>query len=260
MITAIIPSKTDSNVFPCAGAIRALDPAVEILIVDDGLERIPGEARSILGAKPFVFARNVNLGIKDALGLDIDVTTHGSAGPRFISREPRSTRAVDGVVIMNDDAILQTAGGLSILAQTAAEHPEIGIVAATANNVGNRNQWPAGKVQRGAVLVDSLGPKVEPGLRFDPRMVCFVCVYIPKATLERVGLLDERFVGYGFDDDDYCKRIRDAGLRIAITDDVFVDHGSLKSTYRGEPTTPANLQQNAAIYRAKWGEDNWGRR
>ena len=238
MITAIIPSKTSSNLFPCVEAILALDPAVDVLVVDDGLDRIPGEARSILGAKPFIFARNVNLGIRGALD-----------------------RGADGVVIMNDDAILKTAGGLSILAQIAADAPEIGIVASTCNNVGNRNQWPVGKVQMFGKLVDSLpGTKTAPGLRFDPRMVCFVCVYVPRRTIDRVGLLDERFVGYGFDDDDYCKRIRDAGFKIAITDDVFVDHGSLRSTFRGDPRTPANLQQNSAIYREKWGEDNWGRK
>jgi GT2 family glycosyltransferase len=220
VIAAVIPSKNSANALPCAAAIRACDPGVAVYVIDDGLAEQPAGATILPGIKPFVFSRNVNIGIAAAM----------SAGAA-------------GVCLMNDDALLQTTGGISILAAQAATDPAIGAIAATCNNVGNRAQWPQGI-----------------GLRYEPRMVCFVCVYIPRATIAAIGLLDERFVGYGFEDDDYCKRIRDAGMKIAITDDVYVDHGSLKSSFRGEPRAPGALTENAAIYRAKWGEDNWGRK
>jgi GT2 family glycosyltransferase len=71
-----------------------------------------------------------------------------------------------------------------------------------------------------------------------------------------VGLLDERFVGYGFDDDDYSLRVRLAGLLVGIHDGCYCDHGSLKSSYRGEPKTAANLVENGRIFRQKWGAGN----
>jgi GT2 family glycosyltransferase len=220
VIAAVIPSKNSANALPCVAAIRSCDPKASVYVVNDGLAQVPEGAIILSGIKPFVFARNVNIGIRAAL----------ETGAR-------------GVCLMNDDALLTTPDGISILSEQAAEDPSIGAIAATCNNVGNRAQWPQGI-----------------GLRYEPRMVCFVCVWIPRATIAAIGLLDERFVGYGFEDDDYCKRIRDAGMKIAITDDVYVDHGSLKSSFRGEPRAPGALAENSAIYRAKWGEDNWGRR
>jgi hypothetical protein len=55
--------------------------------------------------------------------------------------------------------------------------------------------------------------------------LCFVCVYIKRSTIDRVGLLDERFTGYGSDDVDYCRRTIESGLRLAVTPAVQISHG-----------------------------------
>jgi len=173
-LSAIIPSKNAANLIPCLTAVRKQQQHdVSLLVVDDGLtpaqqtEVYYLQAAVINGQKPFCFAGNVNLGIEAA----------GS----------------DDVIILNDDAILQTPGGFTAMQKAAEEHPEFGLIGATCNNVGNVNQWPKGI-----------------GLREEPRMVCFVCAFIPRRTIDAVGLLDERFVGYGLDDDDYCLRVRQA--------------------------------------------------
>lgn len=240
-IAVIIPSKTISNLEPCVQAVRANEPDVEIVVIDDGVgltHRDAFEAFNqrhsrvsvIGGVRPFVFSRNVNLGLRFALTSFSGTNARGE----FVVDPPRH----DGAVVLNDDAILQTPGGFSLLAQSAAEHPEYGIIAATCNNVGNVNQWPQGI-----------------GLREDPRMVCFVAVYIPRTTIETVGLLDERFGSGGFEDDDYCVRVRRAGLRIGIHDGCYVDHGSLVSTFRG-PAGPGYNPRAADIFREKWGAGN----
>jgi len=218
MIAVVIPSKTTSNLIPCVAAIRKNEPDLQIIVVDDGLDQslLPlGEIELIAGIRPFIFARNCNLGI-------------------------RAAGNVDGVVLLNDDALLETPVGFSLLAEACRADASIGIIGATCNNVGNRAQWSQGI-----------------GLRIEPRMVCFVAAYIPTSTLETVGLLDERFVGYGFEDDDYCLRVRQAGLKIGIHDGCYVDHGSLVSTFRGNPEAPANLQIGSAIFHRKWGAGNW---
>lgn len=212
----IIPSCNSNNLQACVAAIRRREGSRSIIVVDDGLEIMPNDIDVVIGKKPFVFARNINIGINRALDL-----------------------GCTGVVLLNDDAILETDGGFSKLVEVSMEHPECGLIAPSCTNTGNLNQRPAAK-----------------GFRYEPRMVCFTCVYIPKSTFKTVGLLDDRFVYYGFDDDDYCLRVRIAGLKIGITDDVIVDHGRLISSYRGDPRTPANLSRNAAIFRAKWGADN----
>lgn len=211
-IACIIPSKNPANLAVSVGAVKALDPLVRIIIVDDGLGPLKTDCTVVSGEKPFIFSRNVNVGI-------------------------RAANEADGYVILNDDAVLKTKDGLSVLAESANAHPEYGLIAATTNNVGNRNQLPKGV-----------------GLREEPRMVCFICTYVPRSTIEDVGMLDERFTAYGFDDDDFCLRVRRAGLKIGIHDGCFVDHASLKSSFRGE--THADLGGGARIFREKWGADN----
>lgn len=218
MIPVIIPSKTSSNLFPCVAAVAQREPSAQIVVVDDGLDRIPGNVDAIHGEKPFVFSRNVNIGIRHAL------EAYGGRG----------------VIVMNDDAILETPLGFNLMANAAAEHPEYGIIGSTCNNVGQRNQWR----------------REGEELRFEPRMVCFVCVYIPRTTLSTVGLLDEQFTGYGFEDDDYCVRVRKAGLKVGIHDGCYVDHGSLVSTFRGKPMAPGQLNEGRRIFKQKWGADN----
>jgi len=222
-LSVIVPSRDSSNFVPCAEAVRRHEPALRIVLIDDmgqmGLSWLPrpdldpcvGFATDWL----FIYARNCNKGIELA--------------------------GQDDVVLLNDDALLQTPGGFTMLQKAAEEHPEYGVIAATTNNVGNRSQFPQGI-----------------GLREDPRMVCFVAVLIPRRTIDAVGLLDERFVGYGCDDDDYCLRVRKAGLKIGIHDGCFVDHKSLHSTFRGDARNGGNYLSNLEIFKRKWGRDNWG--
>lgn len=225
----IIPSRTLSNLGPCVAALQTQEPhlpGIQVIVVDDDESHKIDKFcdRNLLtcvkGEKPFIFSRAINTGIRAA-------------------RE--ETPDLDGFVLLNDDALLQTHQGFTRLHQASVENPQLGVIASTCSNVGNPNQRPHGV-----------------GLRIERRMVCFVSVYISSFTIQKVGFLDESMIGYGFEDDDYCLRVRSAGLGIGIHDGCFTDHGSLVSTFRGDPRTPATLDQNAAIYRAKWGEDNWG--
>lgn len=214
-LSVIIPSKTASNFEACAMAVRHCEPDARIILVDDGLGVYPEplDYQIVIGEKPFVFSRNCNRGIREA--------------------------GTDDCVLLNDDAILQSHGGFSLLQHAAEQNSEFGVIAATANNVGNHRQFPN-----------------NVGLRDDPRMVCFIAVLIPRRTIDVVGLLDERFGGpgcYGHEDDDYCYRVRLAGLRIGIHDGCFVDHASLPSTFRGNPLRPADLHKGRDLFIDKWG-------
>lgn len=230
MFSIIIPSRNTDNFLHCVAAVEECETGARVIGVDDGLnhERLRADKRTLRffdpassstligGTVPFVFARNVNLGIR-------------AAGD-------------DDIVLLNDDALLTTPGGLTLMQRACEQYPEIGIIGATSNCVGNPNQFPR------AI-----------GLRPEDRMVCFICVYIPRRTLNLVGLLDERYVGYGMDDDDYCFSVRKAGLKIMVHDGCFVDHKSLRSSYRGSPTTSSDFRPNLELFKQKWGHDNWGR-
>lgn len=235
----IISSRNAANLVPCVKAIREAGETARIIVVDDGVdgEVMYGMADPygnvmerpqlvpMRGEKPFIFARNINIGIR-------------AAGD-------------DDVILLNDDALLEAQHGFTRMA-LARIRTEAGIIASSCNNVGNKNQWnhrdPLDWVQepRGSMVRD------------EPRMVCFVCVYIPRSTINTVGLLDERFVGYGLDDDDYCLRVRNAGLKIGVFDGCYVDHASLKSSFRGEAGAGGDFTGNMRLFIEKWGVDNWG--
>lgn len=216
-LSVVIPSRTYGNLLACASAVRINDPDVNIILVDDGIgvENFSAPVDLVVqGDKPFIFARNCNLGIAAA--------------------------GADDVILLNDDALVEMEDQLTRMQELTYEHPEYGLISAACNNVGNTNQ----------------NRKTEDSLRDEPRMVCFVCVLIPRRTIETVGFLDEEFTGYGYDDDSYCLRVRRAGLKIGIYDGCSVDHKSLPSTYRSLNYPSEAFERNRLVFERKYGASN----
>jgi len=119
----VILSANPVNLVHCVTSILMQEPRLDpsrIIVVDDGARAeaealVPG-VRWIEGRKPFVFARNANLGIA-AAGTD--------------------------VILMNDDALLRTPGGFDALATAAATRTDIGLLSAAIDGiVGNLEQLP----------------------------------------------------------------------------------------------------------------------
>lgn len=78
------------------------------------------------------------------------------------------------------------------------------------------------------------------------------CMVVRADVLRKVGFFDESFGQYGFEDKDFCQRVREAGFDIAIANRVYVDH-------KGKVCVTENkidwnrLQQNAYVkYSQKW--------
>lgn len=211
----IIPSAVGKNLEGCVLSVLAMEPGLSpdrILVVDDGARatyaRSLPQPRWLCGEKPFIFSRNVNIGIR-AAGTD--------------------------VVIMNDDARLKTPGGFSFLSKFVARRSDIGVCSAAVDGyVGNPAQKPAGQ-----------------GFRTDPRVIAFVCVYLPRLVYQVIGPLDERFTAYGGDDLDYCDRVRKVGLLLGIHDGCVVDHEENLSTFRSRPDAYELFQKGSRIYKEK---------
>ena len=215
--SVIVPSRSASNLVPCIRAIREAEETARIIVVDDGVDWPSDEPLSewgaleaFMGESPFIFARNMNIGI-------------GEAGD-------------DDVVLLNDDALLKDRIGFSKLALAHMENPGYGCIGAVTNLTGQPLQQPQGK-----------------GLREVPH-IAFVCVFIPRTTINQIGLLDERYcLDYGVEDRDYCEAITRAGLKVGVLDTCFVDHASLTSSYRGDPHAGRSFQQNYRLFKQKWG-------
>jgi GT2 family glycosyltransferase len=165
----VIPSCKPLNYGPCVESIlkHELDITPDkIIVVLDGCKKLDLPVTYIEGIKPFVFARNVNIGIKHAAG---------------------------DVIILNDDTELVTRNGFTLLSQSE----RTGITSAKIDGAGH---WRADV------------------------FAAFVAVFIPKEVQDKIGLLDERFLRYGYDDTDYCDRLRAAHMSISRLDDCVVKH------------------------------------
>lgn len=64
-------------------------------------------------------------------------------------------------------------------------------------------------------------------------------------------MLDETFVDHGYEDNDYCHRVKQAGLELALHDGCYLDHGRLHSSYRGKSKLNPK-KTNEELYKRKW--------
>jgi len=213
-LSVIIPSRRTTNLLACVAAIRAHDPDCgRILVVDDG-------------AREGVERRGLGLGVEwvDAGGRPFvfaRAVNHGIAAA-----------GDDDVILLNDDAELLTRRGFTELAARAREEGWWVLAAGVRGDAGNRAQAWRGR-----------------HAPIELEQVCFICVFIARAAIRCVGLLDERFVGYGFDDDDYCRRVRMAGGRVGVWDGCVVRHGRLPHTYS---RTRDQFMLAQRLFREKW--------
>jgi GT2 family glycosyltransferase len=219
MFSVVVPSRNRTNLKACLRAIGSRQPGTWRIVIDDGLDISPRGDEDLdglyeavwLGVKPFVFARNCNIGIIAA--------------------------AADDVILLNDDALLETPGGFRAMQTVVHENPEFGVVGAVTNVTGQPLQKPQGGNT----------------LREVPH-IAFVCVYIPRRTIDRIGLLDERYsLDYGVEDLDYCEACRCAGLKVGVFDGCYVDHASLESSFRGHPWASRSFARNKELFDQKWG-------
>jgi len=121
-LSVIVPSRTMSNLIPCVQAVTHLDECDVIVVWDRsrGNDWAPPSAayRVREVEQEFIYARNCNTGIISAGDND--------------------------VILLNDDALLETAGGFSALQAWAKQCPEFGIIGAVTNVTGQPLQRPLG--------------------------------------------------------------------------------------------------------------------
>ena len=140
----VILSAKASNLVPCVRSLLANEPDLppeHVIVVDDGA-RAEAEAqlppvRWLDGARPFIFSRNANLGIR---------------------------AAESDVILLNDDARLLTPRGFTLLAEQVRSQPAIGVCSAGIR--GDRREPEAGRDR--ADLVPPGGAHAGVRLRLHP--------------------------------------------------------------------------------------------
>ena len=157
------------------------------------------------------------------------------------------------LVLLNSDTIVPQ-GWLGDL-QRHLRDPSVGLVGPVTNRIGNEAEIETSYTTFGELESFAAGRRQEAHPRpFDIRTAAMFCTALRRDTYERVGPLDEQF-GIGmFEDDDYAMRVRQAGLRVVCTDDVFVHHFGQASFGNLAPLGEYGrlFHQNRRLWEAKW--------
>ena len=144
------------------------------------------------------------------------------------------------MLLVNDDVRFVQANPVDTLRKIAYEYTDIGVLSPQfIGGVGS-------PMQRMSYSISGIG--------FPTQRLAFTCVYLKRSVLDVIGPLTE-FPGYGCEDDDYCRRVRGAGLRLAVTPQVLMRHG-----FAGQPHSasffraPSDPEIARVAYEEKWGE------
>ena len=223
----VIPSRTVENMQACIASLRQAGEKCPVIVVwDFGKARTwPDEVRPIPsagdpetwceeGQHPFCFAQACNIGIRQAQKMF----------PGF------------DVVLMNDDILMETPRGL---AELSVQWLDYAVVSPLVRGPAMPQHQLTG---RQAAEIQNVA------------WVPFACVYIRRAALEAIGLLDEQFRPGGYEDNDWCRRARSAGFLVGVYHGVVVDHQTLPHTFRSASSDRYDLPVNRARYIAKWGD------
>lgn len=156
------------------------------------------------------------------------------------------------ILLLNNDTILTT-GWLRRLLDALHSDPAIGLIGPVSNAVSGPQQVPVS--YRDLSGLDGFawdwGKEHHRQIMDLDRLVGF-CLLLRREVLERIGELDERFGIGNFEDDDYCRRTRDAGFRTAVAVDSFVHHFGHRTFDASGVDLGALLRENERKYREKW--------
>jgi GT2 family glycosyltransferase len=160
----------------------------------------------------------------------------------------------DYLVLLNNDTRV-TPGWVRTMVNHFRHNPQLGLLGPVTNNIGNEAKIPVQYENP-----DDMFPEVikitftHMGKLLPMKTVAFFCVMIPRIVFEKIGLLDENF-GLGFfEDDDYCRRVQQAGYEIFCAEDVFIHHHLSASFNKVKSEVRQKLfEKNRKIYESKWG-------
>ena len=83
----------------------------------------------------------------------------------------------------------------------------------------------------------------------------FCAFFMPRSTLDAIGFFDEKFLIGGYEDNDYCYRIRKAGLKHGVIGSSFIHHFGSITLGEFKKTGDKHVSGNRNYFIEKWGED-----
>jgi len=226
----------------CLESVLAAGAPEELIVVDNG---------SIDGTAEYV-ARLAELNSGVTL-----VRNESNRGFAAASNQGAALATAPVLVLLNDDTAVSPGWLERITAHL--DSARVGMVGPTTNRTGNEAQVDAGYRTWAEFVRFADGRATEhAGEAFELSTLTMFCVAMPRELYEEIGPLDERF-GIGLlEDDDYSRRVRDAGYRLLCADDAFVHHfgetsfGKLVASGEYGRVLEANRRRFEEKWQAPW--------
>lgn len=211
------------------------------------------------GVTPQVLMMLRERGLIDELYLSPEDPGFGIGTNQLIRRS-----SGQAVMLLNPDAVLELEG-LARLRAAAGGDPHIGVISPVVSGGAEIQVMSAGRQPRlWPLFTHYFGlSKAFPTVRFlrgrhlflanhgsedhDVEWTSGACLLIPRATIERVGLLSERWFMYG-EDLEYCQRVLDAGLRVRVLASARCHHAVGASTAGHSDELLAQVGAREVIY------------
>ncbi|HET9796318.1 MAG TPA: glycosyltransferase [Thermoanaerobaculia bacterium] len=215
-------------------------PNVELVVVDnassDGTREWLDETRRTSPLPIVVVANAENRGFAAAVNQGVAASTG------------------EVVCLLNNDTVV-TRGWLSALVAHLESDPGLGLVGSSTNEIANEARVPAGYARLADLPSWARAfTDANRGRRVAIPMLAMFCVAFRRRLFDEIGPLDERFGVGMFEDDDWCRRVRERGWEIACARDSFVHHrGRGSFSALGETRYLAIYRENERRYREKWG-------
>ncbi|MFH1561019.1 MAG: glycosyltransferase family 2 protein [Patescibacteria group bacterium] len=179
-------------------------------------------------------------------------------------------------LLLNSDTIVGP-GDLQSMIDFAKQHPDLGALGTCLLNPDGTVQSSCSRFPtiRGAIKEFFLKQKGA-FLKYAPRqdkaslvdVIVGAVFLIPRKVIEEIGVLDERFFMY-FEDFDYCRRIKKAGLKVYYLPKVKILHRHGASAQKKANQPNQWLVASSKIYHGLlryclitfiiWGGQKWGK-
>jgi GT2 family glycosyltransferase len=182
----------------------------------------------------------------------------GETNKGFAANVNRGLRAADerqDVVVLNSDMEARP-GWLACLQYAASQEEDVAIV-------GARLLYPDGRIQFAGTVRNLGAPEwFDHRYRFKPAdwgpaaipapvlAVTGACMYVRRAAIERIGLLDERYP-MAYEDVDWCLRAWEAGMRVMYFPGASLYHH--ESVTRGTDVGERE-RESQRVFWERWGE------
>src|SRR5882672_2349547 len=82
----------------------------------------------------------------------------------------------------------------------------------------------------------------------------FVIGYWKRSVLNKVGWMDEQFISYGYDDNDFLHRMELAGYHTLCVDGIAAEHGGGSTFFRRQAEGGPNVQISCDLNRIRYNE------